>query len=113
MKHTIIYIHHQVSSTGSDTRWVVPAAGARTVYTGDDNSTYNNVQKIPSTFYVGVDLEKCATTLFCGQSTRTSQAQLEITMANSNTLSLQATTFALLDVVIIFDVESKTIMVMN
>ena len=66
---------------GSDTRWVIPAAGLRSVYQNNDNTTYNNVQKFPSTFYVGVDLEKCATTLFCGQSTRTSQAQLEITMA--------------------------------
>ena len=50
---------------------------------------------------------------FCGQSTRTSQAQLEITIATANTATLQATTFALLDVVVIIDVESKTIMVMN
>ena len=101
------------ANTGSDSRWIVPATALRAVYTNDDNTTYNNVQKFPSTFYVGVDLEKYATTLFCGQSTRTSQAQLEITIATANTTTLQATTFALLDVVVIIDVESKTIMVMN
>ena len=56
---------------------------------------------------------KNALLLYFADTTRTSQAQLEITIATANTATLQATTFALLDVVVIIDVESKTIMVMN
>jgi len=107
------HAHYGAIPAGSDSRWVVPATALRVPYTGDDNSAYNIVQKFPNCFYMGFDLEKTHTALFQGVNTRSCPPQLDCVISTATGATLQVSAWALIDVVMVFDVESKSIMVYN
>jgi hypothetical protein len=96
---------------GADTRWVVPGVALRVPYTGDDNTAYNIITKFPNMAYIGFDLEKTQSCLFQGVNTRSCPPQMDLTIATATSATLQLTSFALIDVVVIIDVESKSVMV--
>jgi hypothetical protein len=105
--------HYGAIPAGSDARWSVPATGVRVPYSSDDNTAYNIVQKFPNMFYMGFDCEKTSSSLFCGVNTRSCPPQLDLTISTATGATLQISAFALVDVVLVFDIETKSVMVYN
>jgi hypothetical protein len=97
----------------SDWRWIYPAAALRASYLGNDNIAYANICKFPNMFYMGFDCEKCQTSLFSGINTRSAPPQYDMTIATTLTTNLQMTTFALIDVVCCFNIQTKDVVVYN
>jgi hypothetical protein len=99
--------------TGSDSRLVVPASALRPACAGSDNGSVNIV-KYPNSFYLGMDMEKCTgTVLFNGVSTRSAPPILNITLAQAVGQTVNVNAFGLIDCVLVVDVESRSISVIN
>ena len=56
--------------TNSDTACVIPAAGARPLIAGTDDSVTTAISKFPNSAYYGYDLEKSSGILFQGINSR-------------------------------------------
>ena len=100
--------------SGADSRMIVPASGVRAFYNGDNASNaYKIISQFPSSFALGFDCEITDSVLFSGVNSRTSPPQLDIVIATAMTQTVQCTAFALIDCVLAFDVESRSVMVFN
>ena len=108
--------HYGTLISGCDSRWVIPATATRTLTGfGNNNSAYGAVASFPNMFYIGFDTEKTSSgsSIFQGINTRSCPPQLDIVIGSATGQTLQVTGFALIDVICVIDVESKSIMVYN
>ena len=93
---------------GSDSTLVSPAAGARAAPSGGDNGAVLLI-KYPNSAYYGYDLEKVQSILFSGINTRASPPFLNLFLAVASTSAIITQAWGLSDVVLVFDVASKSI----
>jgi len=95
---------------GSDNMIVVPAAN-NTRPTTATNATATDYPPIqfPSAFALGIDCEKSSGVLFSGISTRLSGIQQTFNIATAITTAMQAVCFGYVDMVMVFDIGSRSI----
>jgi hypothetical protein len=99
--------------TGSDTRYAVCASALRPAFTGSNN-TATNIVSYPNAFYLGFDLEKTTgSVLFNGVNTRSSPPILNVIINSAHGFNILANTFGLVDIVLSFDINSRSVMVFN
>jgi hypothetical protein len=102
---------------GSDFRMATTGAGVRNAYAGDDITTTtvlaNNIVKFPNSFYIGFDLEKISSVLFAGVNTRSAIPTITVNLAQATATSVNVNTWGLLDIVLAFDVASKSVIAYN
>jgi hypothetical protein len=103
---------HTPVSAGSDQSSLVCLSGQRSSPTGEDMGN-QNIVKNPNSFFLGMDLERIAGSLFSGVNSRTAPPSLDINMTQAVGYSYQLTTFGLIDTVLAFDVESKSVVAYN
>jgi hypothetical protein len=96
------------TSSGFDSRLVVPAAGVRAAYVGSDNGD-TNIAKFPNMAFYGYDLEKVSSILFSGLNTRASPPFLNLHLAVASTSSIICQAWGISDVVLVFDTVSKQV----
>ena len=95
--------------TNPDLSLVVPASGTRAAPTGSDTGSIAQV-KSPSMHILGVDLEKCASSvLFQGINTRSTPPFVEYNFGVATTSTATCYGFAISDVVLEVDIGSKQI----
>jgi hypothetical protein len=98
---------------GSDTRLVLPAVSSgvvtRAAFTNDGNAANGNVILYPSGFFCGYDLERVGGTLFSGINTRTSAPYVNCNLGSALSATVQCNAWAYCDVILAFDVNSKTV----
>ncbi len=89
---------------------MVPASGVRA---GAGGSDIGNVviQKFPSSFYCGYDVEKCSGILFSGVNTRSSPPFLNLYIQNATPVTSLMTAWAIVDCILEIDVMSKSVVV--
>lgn len=95
---------------GSDNMMVVPNAGNTRPTSGTNNTAtdYPPIQ-FPSAFALGIDCEKSSGVLFSGISTRLSGIQQTFNIATAITTAMQAVCFGYVDMVMVFDIGSRSI----
>jgi hypothetical protein len=95
--------------TNPDLSLVVPSSGTRAAPTGSDTGAIAQV-KSPSMHILGVDLEKCASSvLFQGLNTRATPPFVEYTFGVATTATATCYGFAISDVVIEVDIGSRSV----
>ena len=90
---------------------VFPNNGVRPVPSGGD-STELIIAKYPNMFYCGYDLEKSNGVLFGGYNTRSTPPFLNLYLSQASTATITCQAWGLSDVVLVFDVASKSIQAM-
>ena len=98
---------------GSELFCITPANGVRAVPSGGD-TTELILAKYPSMFYCGYDLERSQGVLFQGYNTRSTPPFLNLYLAQSTGAgnNVTCTAWGLSDVVLVFDVASKSVQAM-
>jgi hypothetical protein len=93
----------------SDNSLVTPAAGVRATPAGADSAAAN-VTKYPNSAYYGYDLEKSSGILLSGINTRSTPPFLNINFAQSiGTLTVVAQAWGMSDVILVFDIPSRSV----
>ena len=90
---------------------IFPNNCLRPVPSGGD-TTELNITKYPNMFYCGYDLEKSMGVLFGGYNTRSTCPYLNLYLAQASTATITAQCWGLSDVVLVFDVASKSVQAM-
>lgn len=92
----------------SDVRLVVPAAGKRPAYSGDDQVA-QTIAKFPSSAYHGYDLEKVSSILFSGINTRAQPPFLNLTLSVASAANAVCQAWGMSDVVLVIDSVAKQV----
>jgi hypothetical protein len=96
--------------TGSDSAVVAPAGnGTRPAYPGDDNTAFAIISKYPNSAYYGYDLEKVSGILLCGVNTRSTPPFLNINFAQATTSTVICQAWGMSDVILAFDIPSRSV----
>jgi hypothetical protein len=97
---------------GADSRLVLPSVVSgvvtRAAFQGDDNASVN-VISYPSAFFCGYDLERVNGALFSGINTRTAAPYVNCNLGTALSATVQCNAWAYCDVILAFDVNSKTV----
>ena len=96
---------------GSELFCIAPANGVRPVPAGGDTLELN-ISKYPNMFYCGYDLERQQGVLFQGYNTRSVPPFLNLFLAQASTATITCQAWGLSDVVLVFDVASKSVQAM-
>jgi len=96
---------------GSELFCIAPGNGIRSVPTGGD-TTELILAKYPNMFYCGYDLEKSNGVLFQGFNTRSTPPFLNLFLAQASNATITCQAWGLSDVVLVFDVSSKSVQAM-
>jgi hypothetical protein len=79
-----------------------------TAYTAAANGSYPPIQ-FPSCFALGIDCEKSSGVLFSGISSRLSGIQQTFNIATAIPNAMQAVCFGYVDMILVFDIGSRSI----
>jgi len=91
-----------------DTSITIPAATSRPAPTGSDQGA-QSVLSFPSGHYHGYDLERLGGVLFSGINTRSTPPFLNLNIQNALTATVSCNAWGYSDVVLVFDIASKSV----